>query len=115
MFRRIPPLIIILLLFAIYGFFLQVLTDPVNTLIVVGLSALLFYLVSNYLKTGRFLPAVSKRSPEVKHRASPHRPSAKKPSSPQRKSYPFQVIEGSKGKSKQKKQDEPDSSNNIYQ
>ncbi|MFY0543282.1 hypothetical protein [Brevibacillus sp. H7] len=117
MLRRIPPLIMILLLFAVYGFLLQLISDPVNTLIIIGLSALIFYLVSNYLKSGRFLPAGSKRPPQAKQRqkAAASRPPVKKQGHPPRKQHPFQVIDGNKGKPNQKQsQSDQDSSNNIY-
>ncbi len=114
MLRRIPPLIMILMLFAIYGFLLQVIADPVNTLIVLGLCVLLFLLVNNYLKTGRFLSGGSRRPPQIKQKAAQQRPPAKKTSHSPRKHYPFQVIEGNKGKSKQnQKADEQDSPNNL--
>jgi len=112
MVRRIPLLIIMLLLFAVFGFFVQMLHDPLNTLLVVGLSALLFYVVHHYTKTGRFLPA-SKRVPQIKQKASAHRPPVRKTASAQRKNYPFQVIYGSKGKSKKDQQGGADSSNNL--
>jgi hypothetical protein len=113
MIRRIPPLIMILLLFAAFGFVLQLLQDPINTLLVVGLSALLFFLVSNYLRSGRFMPGTLNKN-QMKQRSAAQRSHAKKQSQQARKPFPFQVIEGSKGKSKQK-QDERDPQNNIYQ
>jgi hypothetical protein len=112
MLRRIPPLIMILLLFAAIGFGRQLLADPVNTLLVIGLSALLFYLVSNYLKSGRFFPGTMKKNP-LKQRFSAQRSPAKKQANQARKPNPFQVIQGSKSKSKQK-EEQRDPKNNIF-
>jgi hypothetical protein len=112
MFRRIPPLIMILLLFAAFGFGQQLLSDPVNTLLVIGLSALLFYLVSNYLKSGRFIPGTLKKN-QMKQRSAAQRSPTKKQGNQARKPNPFQVIQGSKSKSKQK-QEHRDTKNNIF-
>lgn len=101
MFKRIPLLVVILLCLALVGFFQTLLIKPIHILIVIGLSVLLFYLVNNYLKTGRFFPkAGASNRKAVKHSAKQGRMPVKKNSKPARKDFPFQVIEGSKGKNK---------------
>lgn len=118
MLRRIPPVILIVIVLAIYGFLLAVIDDPVNTLIILGLSVALFMVVRNYLRTGAFFsrnsgprkpikpkPAKASKPPLLRQAAK------KQPQSP-RRDHPFQVIDGSKGKSK-RKQNDHDSHNNI--
>lgn len=58
MLRRIPPVILIIVLLAIYGFLLTLISDPINTLIILGLSVALFLIVRNYLRTGSFFRKV---------------------------------------------------------
>lgn len=117
MLRRIPPVILIVIVLAIYGFLMTLINDPVSTLIILGLSAVLFLVVRNYLQTGSFFSQGSgsgkPRQPKVKAKPKPPvvRQAVKKPPTPPRKDHPFRVIEGSKGKPKEK-QDEK-SHNNI--
>ncbi|WNC17111.1 hypothetical protein [Brevibacillus brevis] len=113
MLRRIPPVILIVFLLAIYGFLLTFLKDPVNTLIILGLSVGLFMVVRNYLRTGAFFPrSGGPRKPKTPKAKPPAlRQTVKKQNQP-RKNHPFRVIDGSKGKSKQK-QDEQNSHNNM--
>ncbi|MGD8191565.1 hypothetical protein ACQCN2_16415 [Brevibacillus ginsengisoli] len=104
MFKRISPFILVLLIFAGIGFVLKLIQDPISILVVVGLSFLLFFLVNNYFNTGKFFTRVRKSSTtKTKQQASRSQP--KKSASP-KKPNPFQVIEGSKGKSKTNKKDE---------
>ncbi|MBG9568843.1 hypothetical protein [Brevibacillus agri] len=115
MLRRIPPVILIIVLLAIYGFLLTFIRDPINTLIILGLSAALFLIVRNYLRTGSFFPksAGPGKPKQQKAKAKPPvmRQAHKKQSTASRKEHPFRVIDGNKGKSKEK-QDEK-SQNNI--
>ncbi|QRG69774.1 hypothetical protein [Brevibacillus choshinensis] len=114
MLRRIPPVILIVILLAIYGFLLTFFRDPVNTLIILGLSVGLFWVVRNYLRTGAFFPRNS--GPHKPKPTKPKPPSlrqaAKKPTQSPKRDHPFRVIDGSKGKSKQKQNDQ-NSHNNI--
>jgi len=116
MLRRIPPLILIVLLLAIYGFLSTFIADPVNTLIILGLSVVLFLVVRNYLRTGSFFPQSSEQRKPKQPKPKPKSPSlrqvVKKQSTSPRKDHPFRVIDGKKGKSKEK-QDDQKSQNNI--
>lgn len=98
MFTRLSPVILVFLVFAGIGFILRVIEDPVNILLTAGLFALLIYFVNNYMKTGKFLPRLGKpvaNKPTTKTvRTQP------KKAASSRKHIPFQVIEGSKGKTK---------------
>ncbi|CAI8845058.1 DUF5668 domain-containing protein [Brevibacillus sp. IT-7CA2] len=115
MLRRIPPVILIVIVLAIYGFLITLINDPVSTIIISGLSVVLFLVVRNYLQTGSFFSqgASKPRQPKVKVKPKPSiaRQAVKKQSTTPRKDHPFRVIEGSKGKQKEK-QDEK-SQNNI--
>ncbi|MED4581566.1 hypothetical protein P9578_02070 [Brevibacillus choshinensis] len=115
MLRRIPPVILIVMLLAIYGFLLTFIEDPVNTLIILGLSVVLFLVVRNYLRTGAFFPR-SNNGPRKPKPPKPKPPTlrqaAKKQTKSPRKDHPFRVIDGKKGKSKQKQNDQ-NSHNNI--
>lgn len=115
MLRRIPPVILIVLLLAVYGFLLTLVSDPINTLIVLGLSVLLFVAVRNYLRTGSFFSSKGgpRKPKQIKPKASSAmRQATKKQSQPPRKNHPFRVIEGKKGKSADKQNDQ-DSHNNL--
>ncbi|UFJ42937.1 hypothetical protein LOK74_10770 [Brevibacillus humidisoli] len=101
MSMRIHPIIQIVLFFAIIGFIEQLIRDPIQTLLIIGMTALLLFFVNNFLKTGRFLPGKTspgkKSSSGTKH--IKHAPRTQKKSTDHaRKQYPFQVIEGQKGK-----------------
>lgn len=100
MIRRVHPIIlIIILLLAAIGFVDRLASDPVNTLLVIGLTALVVWLVRNFLRFGKFLPP--RLQAKGKPPGKPARMSNAKKSGPaSRKSYPFQVIEGKKGKEK---------------
>ena len=115
MLRRIPPVILIVIVLAIYGFLITLINDPVSTIIILGLSVVLFLVVRNYLQTGSFFSqgAGKPRQPKVKVKPKPSiaRQAVKKQSTTPRKDHPFRVIEGNKGKQKEK-QDEK-SQNNI--
>ncbi|MCC8435894.1 hypothetical protein HP567_015225 [Brevibacillus sp. M2.1A] len=117
MLRRIPPVILIVIVLAIYGFLITLINDPVSTIVILGLSVVLFLVVRNYLQTGSFFSqgagAGKPRQPKVKVKQKPSiaRQAVKKQSTTPRKDHPFRVIEGSKGKQKEK-QDEK-SQNNI--
>ncbi|MED1793993.1 hypothetical protein EDM59_08565 [Brevibacillus nitrificans] len=114
MLRRIPPVILIVMLLAIYGFLLTFIEDPVNTLIILGLSVLLIIVVRNYLRTGSFFQRSSgPRKPKPTKPKSPGlRQATKKQAPTPRRDHPFRVIDGKKGKAKQK-QDDQNSHNNI--
>ncbi|WJQ83900.1 hypothetical protein [Brevibacillus brevis] len=117
MLRRIPPVILIVIVLAIYGFLVTLFNDPISTIVILGLSVVLFLVVRNYLQTGSFFSqgagAGKPRQPKVKvkQKTSIARQAVKKQSTPSRKDHPFRVIEGSKGKQKEK-QDQK-SQNNI--
>ncbi|MGZ0053070.1 hypothetical protein [Brevibacillus gelatini] len=115
MLRRIPPLILVIVLLAIYGFLLTFISDPINTLIILGLSVALFLLVRNYLRTGSFFPKSAGSGTPKQQKAKPKPPvmrqAHKKQSTGSRKEYPFRVIDGNKGKSKEKQGEK--SQNNI--
>lgn len=118
MLRRIPPVILIVILLAIYGFLVTFLSDPISTLIVIGLSVLLFLGIRHFLRTGKFFSRnVMPRKPQPpKPKNNTMRSAGKKPSPPSRKSHPFRVIEGNKGKGKAaEKQTDEDSQNNLFQ
>ncbi|CAM3243478.1 hypothetical protein [Brevibacillus invocatus] len=121
MLRRIPPVILIVILLAIYGFLVTFISDPINTLIVLGLSVLLFLGVRHFLRTGKFFsrPAVPRKPYQPKPKTNSVRSAGKKPSQPPpRKNHPFRVIDGKKGKGKGKandKQSDQDSQNNLFQ
>lgn len=121
MLRRIPPVILVIVILAVYGFLLTLITDPINTLIVLGLSVLLFMFVRNFLQTGRFFSGKFLSRPNASRKTPPHKPkinmmrqAGKKPAPPQRKNHPFRVIDGKKGKSGEK-QSEQDSKDNFFQ
>jgi len=112
MLRRIPPVILIVMLLAVYGFLLTFIEDPVNTLIILGLSVLLIVVVRNYLRTGSFFPRnTGPRKPKPAKAKTPGQKPAKKQTTA-RRDHPFRVIDGKKGKSKEK-QDDQNSHNNI--
>jgi hypothetical protein len=118
MFRRIPPVILIVLLLAIYGFLDALISDPIRTLIVLGLSVLLYLGVRHYLRHGSFFSrntsASRPKQPRPKQQP-PYRYGVKKQSKqPARKNHPFRVINGSKGKSGEKPKGQ-DSPNNLSQ
>ena len=112
MFRRIPPVILIILLLAIYGFLITLIEDPIQTLIVLGLSVLLYLGIRHYLRHGRFFSrSASPRPPRPKNprqQTQPFRYGSKKQGPVPRKKHPFRVIDGSKGKAREK-HDHPDS------
>lgn len=115
MLRRIPPVILIIVLLAIYGFLLTLISDPINTLIILGLSVALFLIVRNYLRTGSFFskspgpgkPKQQKVKPKPPVMRQPH----KKQPTASRKDHPFRVIDGNKGKTKEKQNE--NSPNNM--
>lgn len=111
MLRRIPPVILIVLLLAIYGFLLTLIEDPINTLIILGLSVALIVVVRHYLRTGSFFP---RNTGPRKPKSAKAKPPGLKPTKKQaaRRDHPFRVIDGKKGKAKEKQSD-PDSHNNI--
>ncbi|MFD2371916.1 hypothetical protein ACFSO0_18480 [Brevibacillus sp. GCM10020057] len=112
MLRRIPPVILIVLLLAAYGFLLTFIEDPVNTLIILGLSVALILVVRNYLQTGSFFPRnTGPRKPKPPKAKTPGQKPAKKQAHP-RRDHPFRVIDGKKGKTKQEQGDQ-NSHNNI--
>lgn len=96
MSKRIHPLIVIVLLFAAIGFIGQLLGNPIETLLILGLTALLLFFLNQYMKKGRFLP--HKSSTAAKRPHGPRTASSKRAEHP-RKRPRFYVIEGSKGKS----------------
>jgi hypothetical protein len=100
MLSRVHPLIAILMIFAVIGFLHELLLDPIKLLLIIGLSAFLFYLVYHYVSTGRFLPRIKTKKP--KQNGKPTKTAMKKTGQTPRKDIPFRVIEGSKGKSKPK-------------
>lgn len=102
---RIHPIIGFLLFFAVIGFFQELLANPVNLLVIIGLSALLIYLVHNYTKSGRFLPRFPRHQPKQPTKTS--KTVTKKAGHSPRKDNPFRVIHGSKGKSKQSEDKKP--------
>jgi len=109
MIRRVHPIILIILLLAAIGFYHRLVGDPINTLLVIGLTVLVVWLVRNFLRFGKFLP------PSLLAKGKTGKPArmnhAKKSGPAPRKSYPFQVIEGKKGKDR----DNTDSNEpNIY-
>ncbi|GED66506.1 hypothetical protein BRE01_02080 [Brevibacillus reuszeri] len=112
MLRRIPPVILIVLLLAIYGFLTKLIADPINTFIILGLCVVLFLVVRNYLQSGSFFSRASEqRKPkQTKAKASPKTPIIrqafkKQSTTSPRKDHPFRVIDGNKGKSKEKQND----------
>ncbi|MGN7468793.1 hypothetical protein [Brevibacillus sp. SAFN-007a] len=115
MLRRIPPVILIIVLLAIYGFLLTFIRDPINTLIILGLSATLFLIVRNYLRTGSFFQNRTEPGKPKQQKAKPKPPvmrqAPKKQSTASRKDHPFRVIDGQKGKAKEKQEEK--SQNNI--
>ncbi|QQE72914.1 hypothetical protein KDJ56_13245 [Brevibacillus composti] len=112
MFPRISPIILIILLFAAYGFLSWFFNNPLNALVVIGLSALVIFAVRNYLQTGKFLPGASKPR-AAKPKPAP-RPPHKKSAQQARKNHPFRVIDGNKGKAKENDGDH-DPHNHISQ
>jgi uncharacterized protein (DUF58 family) len=102
MLSRVHPIIAVLLLFAVIGFLTDLYAHPVSILLTAGLLLLLFFLANRYGRTGRFLP----RHPAQKRmqHAKPFKTAAKKTGHTPRKEIPFRVIEGSKGKTKEKKE-----------
>lgn len=104
---RIPPIFGFFLFFAVIGFFRTFMANPVNVLVMIGLSALLLYLVHNYLKSGRFLPRVPFQAQKPKQPAKASKTTIKKSGHSPRKDNPFRVIEGSKGKTKQNDGEKP--------
>jgi phosphoglycerol transferase MdoB-like AlkP superfamily enzyme len=106
MFNRIPPIILVLLCLAAFGFLWRFVQNPVHTLLVIGMSALLCYFVYNFFKTGRFLPRSGHtQAKTAKQSAKNTKTPAAKKGKAARKHIPFQVIEGNKGKTKNKPND----------
>ncbi|RNB81163.1 hypothetical protein EDM56_25920 [Brevibacillus fluminis] len=99
--KRFLPysLMVVLLLLAAFGFAFRLYTNPINTLLVIGLAAIVLFFVNQYLKTGRFMPNARTPKKPTEKAASK---TAKRHSHTPRKQYPFQVIEGQKGKAKNK-------------
>ncbi len=102
---RVHPIIGILIFFAVIGFFQELLVNPVNLLVIIGLSALVIFLIHNYTKSGRFLPRFPRHKP--KQPAKMNKATTKKAGHSPRKDNPFRVIQGSKGKSKQSEDKKP--------
>lgn len=96
MLARVSPIILLILILAIIGFVLEFIKDPINMLIILGLTATVLFLVKNFMKSGKFLPQFTKAAP-----SKPVRTPVKK----SKKHIPFQVIDGNKGKSKDKEKD----------
>ncbi|MBO8163162.1 MAG: hypothetical protein H0Z34_05470 [Brevibacillus sp.] len=107
MSMRVHPIIQLVLLFAVIGFIDRLVTQPIETLLIIIMTALVIYLVNNYMKTGRFLPG--KITPAAKRQRPSVRGSIKKGAAGSRKHFPFQVIDGKKGKEngKLEKEQEP--------
>lgn len=99
--KRFLPYVfmVVLLLLAAFGFAYRLYMNPINTLIIIGLAAIVLFLVNQYLKTGRFLPNARTLKKPVEKAATKN---AKRHPHTPRKQYPFQVIEGQKGKTKSK-------------
>ncbi|GAA4709967.1 hypothetical protein [Brevibacillus fulvus] len=108
--NRIPALIIwIILGLAAYGFLLTLINNPIDTLLIIAMSALLIYFVRNYLRTGRFLPKWSAFKGKNTYQTKSLRSSVKKTSKTsktERREHPFRVIEGYKGKRKNRQNDQ---------
>ncbi|USG63664.1 hypothetical protein NDK47_15935 [Brevibacillus ruminantium] len=113
MFPRIPPVVQIILLLAVFGFLFRLYNNPLNMLVIIGLSVLVFVLVRNYLRKGTFFSGAGKQK-TTKPKASPQRAPLKKQPQQARKNHPFRVIEGSKGKTKENNGDH-DPHNHISQ
>lgn len=99
--KRFLPYVfmVVLLLLAAFGFAIRLFMNPIHTLLIIGLAAIVLLLVNQYLKTGRFLPNAQKqRKPADKAAAK----TVKRHTRASRKPFPFQVIEGQKGKAKGK-------------
>ncbi|MGC5324396.1 hypothetical protein [Brevibacillus sp. SYSU BS000544] len=96
MLARVSPVILLILILAIIGFVIEFMQDPINMMIILGLTAVVLFLVKNFMKSGKFLPQFSKAAPP-----KPVRTPVKK----SKRHVPFQVIEGSKGKNKEKEKD----------
>ncbi|MEJ8545451.1 hypothetical protein [Brevibacillus borstelensis] len=114
MFPRIPPIILIILLFAAYGLLDRIIQKPLNTLIIIGLSVSLFVVIRNYLKSGKFLPGAPKQQKQAKPKTPVARAPLKKNTQQARKNHPFRVIDGNKGKAKENQGDQ-DPHNHISQ
>jgi hypothetical protein len=105
MSTRFQPFVYVLLVFACIGFFIQLFADPINMLLIIGMSALLLLAVRHYLKTGRFFTRPTFPGQQKRRPPNAARPPVKKASSSVRKDIPFQVIDGNKGKSKSKEKE----------
>lgn len=100
---RVHPVHLLLLFFAVIGFIREIIYNTVNTFVMIGFFVVIFWLLNNYQKTGRFLPRFQANKPFRGNHPAQKRFSAsskQKPGKP--KHNPFQVIEGSKGKNKSK-------------
>jgi len=101
MLTRFHPLMIVMLVLAAIGFIETAIRNPVSLLFTLGILAAVWLVLRNYSKTGRFLPRFTSnpRKPKQTNKQTPIRNSKAK--SDKRRAA-FQVIEGSKGKTKPK-------------
>ncbi|MGE5702208.1 MAG: hypothetical protein ACM32O_06740 [Clostridia bacterium] len=98
--RFLPYLFYLLLLLAMFGFANQLFRDPVNTIIIIALSALVFFGLRHYL-TGRRLTPNPRLQRKAADRAN-SKTATKRHLQTTRRQHPFQVIDGHKGKTKDK-------------
>lgn len=99
MLTRISPVVIAVWILAVIGLIQTFIASPVQVLVFGSLTVLLYWMVRNYLAFGKFLPRAHKPA------GKPSRPSTVRKTST-RKTVPFQVIEGRKGKTDQNDSDE---------
>ncbi|MCR8985250.1 TMEM14 family protein [Brevibacillus laterosporus] len=105
------PVFGVIMLLAVVGFTTQFLQNPGTMIALITFSALLLYLARNFLKTGKFMPRFTKKTPKVR----PMKPGLKRSVTANRRPNPFQVIEGSKGSKKDKRDKTKQNKPKMYQ
>ncbi|WP_232696077.1 hypothetical protein [Brevibacillus daliensis] len=96
---RFHPVVWGILVLAAVGFFYQLRSNPAGILALIIITGVLFLLLRNYTKTGRFLTFSAKKP---KSKGKPFKPGLKRSTRTERKDIPFQVIQGKKGQKKEK-------------
>ena len=112
---RFHPLFIVLLLLATIGLLYTMITSFVSFMFTVAVLAAIYYALRNYARTGRFLPTFRfPASGPTKNTWRTTKQSGKKSSASARARSTFQVIDGNKGKTKEKDDASNDRSNMFH-
>lgn len=105
--RRVNPVVIVVLLFATVGLYKELREDSIGLFFTVAIWGMIVYAFYHFTKTGRLLPRFFSK-PTV--RKAVKKSSTARHAKPAKKRSHLHVIEGSKGKTSEKNNDEP----NVY-